>query len=288
MPTDSVFVPGHIYWQAHRGGGSHDAPDNTLAAIRYGWSLGAIPEIDMRLTADNQLICLHDETLARTTDAPGDLANIPVRQLTLAQIKEYDAGKKFSPQYAGQRVPTLAEVFAEMRNDRTRLLYTDIKNDDAAGFATMLTVFGQLAKEYGVTRQLIVCGCDDTLNMQIARAVPGINVMHWIGYWGDGDGRRDKLQQFDALAAKKFAGLHEVQMHLAYTARADGGWPYDLSIDDLKELQATCRAHRIPLQVFPHDFTDASIRDLLAIGIMHYVTDEPARFKAALDHAGVK
>ena len=68
------FDPKKIYWQAHRGGGGHEAPDNTLYAMEYGWSLGGIPEADIRVTADREVVCLHDNTLARTTDAPPELA----------------------------------------------------------------------------------------------------------------------------------------------------------------------------------------------------------------------
>ena len=64
------FDPEKIYWQAHRGGDGHEAPDNTLCAMKYGWSLGGIPEADIRVTRDHEVVCLHDNTLARTTDAP--------------------------------------------------------------------------------------------------------------------------------------------------------------------------------------------------------------------------
>src|SRR5581483_6718835 len=51
---------------AHRGA-SHDAPENTLAAIRLGFEQGAdFVEVDVRLTADRQIVLLHDETTNRT------------------------------------------------------------------------------------------------------------------------------------------------------------------------------------------------------------------------------
>ncbi|MBN2356841.1 hypothetical protein JXO59_12065, partial [candidate division KSB1 bacterium] len=67
-----------VYWQAHRGGGAQDAPDNTMAAFLYAWSLGGIPEADLRTTRDSVIICLHDATLGRTTDAAAEIASLPV------------------------------------------------------------------------------------------------------------------------------------------------------------------------------------------------------------------
>lgn len=51
-----------VFWQAHRGGGAHDAPDNTLAAMQATWKLGGIPEADIRTTRDGVMIDL-DGTL---------------------------------------------------------------------------------------------------------------------------------------------------------------------------------------------------------------------------------
>ena len=41
-----------VRWQAHRGGGADDMPDNTLVSFRYGWELGAIPEAGVRALLD--------------------------------------------------------------------------------------------------------------------------------------------------------------------------------------------------------------------------------------------
>jgi glycerophosphoryl diester phosphodiesterase len=113
-------VVSKIIWQAHRGGGLYEAPDNTMAALLYGWRLGGVPEVDIRLTADDELICLHDDTLARTTDAPAAIANVPVRQLTLAEILKYDAGKKFAPRFAGEKVLPLRNCSWTSRITTTR------------------------------------------------------------------------------------------------------------------------------------------------------------------------
>jgi glycerophosphoryl diester phosphodiesterase len=89
---------------AHRGASAH-APENTLTAVRAAKKMGARwIETDVRLTSDRQLVMIHDDTLDRTTNGTG-----PVLKATLNDIKSLDAGAWFSPEFAGESVPTLEE-----------------------------------------------------------------------------------------------------------------------------------------------------------------------------------
>jgi glycerophosphoryl diester phosphodiesterase len=90
---------------AHRGHSSV-APENTLAAVSSAIRTGAeYVEVDVHTTADDVPVILHDQTVNRTTDGTGDVA-----QLTAAYLETLDAGSWFSAGYAGQRVPTLDDV----------------------------------------------------------------------------------------------------------------------------------------------------------------------------------
>jgi len=92
---------------AHRGAAG-TRPENTLASFRRAIELGAdVIELDVHLTADGAAVVIHDDTVDRTTNGHGR-----VRDMTLAQIKQLDADSRFSPEYAGERVPTLEEVVA--------------------------------------------------------------------------------------------------------------------------------------------------------------------------------
>lgn len=91
---------------AHRGASAH-APENTLAAFELAVELGADAiELDAKLSSDGQVVVIHDATTDRTTKQPGE-----VRRLTLGQLKSLDAGSFFSSRFAGEPIPTLAEVF---------------------------------------------------------------------------------------------------------------------------------------------------------------------------------
>jgi glycerophosphoryl diester phosphodiesterase len=90
---------------AHRGS-SAEAPENTLAAFRLALEqrCDAI-ELDIHLSLDEAAVVCHDETLERTTNGTGAIA-----EKTAAELSAYDAGSWFSPAYAGERMPLLDEV----------------------------------------------------------------------------------------------------------------------------------------------------------------------------------
>lgn len=90
---------------AHRGN-SAVAPQNTLAAFEAAWRAGAHSiEIDIQPTADGHVVVIHDDTVDGTTDGQGT-----VTEMTLDAVRALDAGSWFAAAYAGQRVPTFAEV----------------------------------------------------------------------------------------------------------------------------------------------------------------------------------
>ncbi len=100
---------------AHRGA-SGRAPENTHAAFAAALALGAEAiELDVQLTADGELVVIHDETLDRTTDGRG-----PVGDRTFGELAGLDAGTWFAPEYHGERIPRLADVLAQVR-DRVTL-----------------------------------------------------------------------------------------------------------------------------------------------------------------------
>ncbi len=95
---------------AHRGASAYE-PENTLRAIRRAFALGApAVEVDVRRTREGALAILHDETVDRTTDGSGSVAD-----MTLEEIRRLDAGK-------GERVPTLDEVLGAVKGDATLVI----------------------------------------------------------------------------------------------------------------------------------------------------------------------
>ena len=92
---------------AHRGA-SAVCPENTMAAYRLAWRVGATAvEADVRTTKDGVLVSLHDAALDRTTDGRGNLG-----ETTLAEVRRLDAGSWFDARFKAERVPTLQEILA--------------------------------------------------------------------------------------------------------------------------------------------------------------------------------
>jgi glycerophosphoryl diester phosphodiesterase len=93
----------------HRGAAGC-GPENTLAGLRRAAAFGCRwVEFDVRLTGDREPILLHDDRLDRTSDGRGAVARLP-----LAAVRRYDAGSWFSPSFAGETIPTLAEAVAAL------------------------------------------------------------------------------------------------------------------------------------------------------------------------------
>jgi len=94
---------------AHRGD-SANAPENTLAAFRLALENEADGiELDVMLSADQQLMVIHDDTLDRTSNGHGKVADLP-----FAALRELDAGSWYDLKFKGEPIPLLEEVFAEL------------------------------------------------------------------------------------------------------------------------------------------------------------------------------
>ena len=144
---------------AHRGGGAR-APENTLEAMRLAIADGAHGlEFDVRLSADGEVVVIHDATVDRTTDEAG-----AVERMTLSELRSLDAGFRFNPRPSDPatkikcRIPTLDEVLrsfpgipliieikAPLAASATRRLIEKHEADDRclvdSFSATALTVF---------------------------------------------------------------------------------------------------------------------------------------------------
>lgn len=102
---------------AHRGA-SNFAPENTQSAFRKALELGAdFLECDVHLSKDGELIIMHDDKVDRTTNGSGYVKNF-----TLAELKELDAGGKFHSSFAGEKIITLNELLEEFYGETGLLI----------------------------------------------------------------------------------------------------------------------------------------------------------------------
>ena len=89
----------------HRGAKGH-APENTFASFNLALEMGVnAVETDVHLSKDGEVVLIHDHTVDRTTDGRGF-----VKDMTLRELKQLDAGSWYDTRFAGQRIPTLTEL----------------------------------------------------------------------------------------------------------------------------------------------------------------------------------
>lgn len=134
----------------HRGLIRH-APENTMAAFSACLDLRIGFEVDVRRTKDGHLVCIHDDTVNRTTNGKGNVADF-----TLAELRELDAGGWFDPAFRGEKVPTIEEIFALLarRREIVVLVAMDFKSEDEAVEADVV----RLAIKHQVLDRLLCIG----------------------------------------------------------------------------------------------------------------------------------
>ena len=154
---------------AHRGASGY-APEHTFAAYDLALAQGAdYIEQDLQMTADGVLVVLHDDTLDRTARGPADLCTGPVSARTLAELRQCDVGSWFNeahpeladPEYAGLRIPTMAEVIE--RYGRDVRYYIETKSPEAQ--PGMEQALLDLLDETGVADVLIQSFSADSLRL---------------------------------------------------------------------------------------------------------------------------
>lgn len=261
-----------VLFQAHRGG-VDEVPENTLAAYEYAWSIsGAVPEVDVAVTSDGVMVCLHDDTPERTTDAPAPWSAMNIERIPFEETRKWDAGVKFSAHYAGERIPTLEEVFGRMKGRPERQVYLDLKNVDLDTLAARIHT-------YGLEKQIIFVHGTQSMCVKLQALYPGVRTMTWLS------GKPEAIRrQFAKYARGKFCGISQLQMHLLPATEAPG-ITYVLDDAFLAEAVRTTRASGVELQLRPFKFDARSLRHLFDLGVRWYVTDAPKAFSEVVKAA---
>ena len=155
----------------HRGY-SVAAPENTLPAFRLSKENGfGFIETDIFFTADNKIVCIHDDTVDRTSDGSGN-----VEDMTLAQLKALDFGSWFSPTYAGTKIPTLEETLS-LCHDLGIGCYIELKTTLSAEQAEQVY---NTVKSCGMVGNVVYV----SFAMQPLRAVAALDLYGRFGWLG--------------------------------------------------------------------------------------------------------
>jgi len=158
LSSDETLVFGHR-------GALAQAPMNTLAAFDCARQQGADGiELALQLSRDGHLVVIHDYTVDATTDGHGDVA-----EMSLADLKRLDAGAWFSAAFAGERIPTLDEVF-DAFGDKL-LINVEIKSSPAWGYCAD-KLLAECVRRHGMSERVIVSSFDPVILRNLRQMMP--------------------------------------------------------------------------------------------------------------------
>ena len=153
---------------AHRGA-SRYAPENTLAAFRKTYEMGAHGiELDTHLTNDGFLVVTHDDLLGRTCNGKG-----MVKDHSLKELRELDFGGWFSKDFAGERIPLLSEVI-ELILDKKMILNVEIKATPERYIQGIDKKVADLIREYDASESIIISSFNHYILLKVKEALPEI------------------------------------------------------------------------------------------------------------------
>lgn len=233
---------------AHRGFRTR-APENTLAAFEAAVAAGApMVEFDVARTRDGELVVIHDETVDRTTDGTGRVGDLP-----LAALRALDAGAWFDARFAGERIPTLAEVLDRLAGRIA--LNIEIKPEvvaDAPGADAVARRVAAMVQERGMAEAVLVSSFDGRVLDRLAAA----NAPVALGVLTEGGDAAEAVRRCVRIEAFS--------------------WNPDfrrLSADGVRRMRRAGGG-----RILPYTVNDPAEMDkLLALGVDGFFTDDPAR-----------
>jgi len=169
-PFFNIRNNGEVLVIAHRGGMGL-SPENTLYAFKRAEELGVdVIELDIHGTRDGEIVIMHDNTIDRTTDGSGKVVNF-----TLTELKGFDAGFKWTPDNGisfpyrrkGLKMPTLSEVFSEIRNTA---MIIEIKQSEPS----LIDPLCQLIRKHSLEHNVIVASFSTHALMEFRRVCPEV------------------------------------------------------------------------------------------------------------------
>ncbi|MBW3625082.1 MAG: hypothetical protein KY468_16915, partial [Armatimonadetes bacterium] len=183
-----------------------------------------------------------------------------IGDLTWDEVSRLDIGAWKGPEFEGQRVPCLADVFAMLQAQTGRRIYVDIKEID-------LEQLAREAEAARVTERLILASTDHAVVRRWKALAPGSSTLHWMG------GTETELaRRLEELREAGFAAIDQLQIHVRKV-----GDSFTPSPCFLERTGRELRDREILYQVFAQNSSDSrDIFRLMDLGVASFATDYPA------------
>ena len=187
--------------------------------------------------------------------------------MTFQELSGLDVGSWKDDKFTGQRVCSMAEIFALMRGQPDRALYLDIKD-------VHLPQLADLVRELNVANQVILAAPDEHLLRYWKTLVPDGQTLLWMGILGGGD--EDTLcQRLERVRNEAFAGITQLQIHIE-VIQHDGGRQFKPSLEFFRAVAGNVKSYGVLFQALPWECADPQVyRALLGVGVQSFASDYP-------------
>ena len=258
VPYDEMVVMGH------RGMGN-EAPEGTLETFKLAWAAGVCPEADVRTTKDGVIVSLHDDNFARLMPgAPDEIKNKGVKDMNYDEVKDIDVGVYKGEQFKGQRIVSLAEIVEALKEDRSRIVFCDLKNINLEQFAQ---------ETQDVHPQICLTGPDYKALKEWKKLAPRSKTLIWMPTTWSGTAE-DLEERFNVLRDVDFEDLDFVQVHVT-VENADDVKP---TLDVLKRCAYETRKRGVVFETYLLKNGDKAVsyESLMKVGVPSFATDFPS------------
>ena len=161
---------------AHRGF-SGKYPENTMLAFEKAVEIGVDGiELDVHLTKDNEIVIIHDEDIKRTCDGEG-----LVKDMTLGELRKFDASATFRGQYGFCGIPTLREYF-ELVKDTPIITNIELKTG-VYEYHTIEQRVIDMVREFGLSDKIIFSSFNHFTVKRCEEIAPEIKRGFLTGDW---------------------------------------------------------------------------------------------------------
>lgn len=241
-----------ILVHAHRGASAY-APENTIPAFRLAVQMHADAfENDIHLTKDKIYVVCHDNDISRCSNGTGRIEN-----MTLSELKKYDFGIKYSPEFAGTSIPTLNEMLETVKD--LSLFNIELKGPlpENQDLDEALTILYHLLEEFGCVEKTIISTFCHGWGKRLKELFPKLKMGLLYG---------------ESLTAKETLALADQYC-------ADAVHPYWEGITP--EIVAACKSKGILINSWTVDSPEA-ISKMMDLGVDGIISNVPDRVLKAL------
>ena len=158
----------------HRGNPTN-APENSISSYLTAWQNGSdVLETDIYLSADNEIVIMHDGDISRTTTGSGNVESMTVEQLS--QYNLWGENDAYKSKFTDEKIPTLRDMFEAIKDNDAKV-FVEIKS----GKTAICQKLADLIDEYDFSDRVCVISFNATQLANLQKVAPQITCGYLLG-----------------------------------------------------------------------------------------------------------